>query len=182
MKASTYVTHVPEPPIAKFLFANPKFAWFWLMVRIYVGYEWLIAGLEKLGNPAWTGERAGAAVTGFLNGALTKTSGLHPDVTGWYASFIREFALPNASAFSYAVVYGEIAVGIALILGLLVGIAAFFGVFMNLNFLFAGTVSTNPVLLLLSLFLILAWRAAGWYGLDRWALPKIGVPWAGNKY
>ena len=182
MRATTYVTHVPEPPFARFLFANPKMAWFWLIVRVYVGYAWLIAGWEKLYNPAWTGEKAGTAVTGFLNGALAKTSGLHPDVTGWYASFIQNFALPNAETFSYLVVYGEIAVGIALIVGLLTGIAAFFGTFMNLNFLFAGTVSTNPALLLLSLFLILAWRVAGWYGLDRWLLPKVGVPWAGKEY
>ncbi len=182
MKSLTYVTHVPEPPLARFLFANPKMAWFWLIVRVYVGYEWLLAGVEKLGNPAWTGEKAGLAVSGFLNGALAKTSGLHPDVTGWYADFIRNFALPNAETFSYLVVYGEIAVGVALIVGLLTGIAAFFGTFMNLNFLFAGTVSTNPILLLLSLFLILAWRVAGWYGLDRWFLPKVGVPWAGKQY
>lgn len=182
MRANTYVTHVPEPPFARFLFANPKMAWFWLVVRLYVGYEWLMAGWEKVINPAWTGDKAGAAVAGFLNGALTKTSGLHPDVTGWYADFIRQFALPNAEVFSYLVAYGEFLIGVALIIGLFTGIAAFFGTFLNLNFLFAGTVSTNPILLLLQLFLILAWRVAGWYGLDRKALPKIGVPWAGERY
>ena len=182
MKSLTYVTHVPEPPLAKFLFGNPKFAWFWLVVRIYVGYEWLAAAADKLSNPAWIGDNTGVAVTGFLKGALTKTSGLHPDVTGWYAAFIREVALPNADVFSYLVVYGQLAVGIALVLGIFVGIAAFFGTFMNLNFLLAGTVSTNPILLLLQLFLILAWRVAGWYGLDKKVLPKLGVPWAGSKY
>ena len=51
-------------------FANPKIAWFWVLVRVYVGYAWLMAGWEKLGSPAWTGNKAGAAVTGFLKGAL----------------------------------------------------------------------------------------------------------------
>ena len=41
-------THIPEPPIAKFLFADTRMAWFWLIVRVYVGYQWLTAGLEKL--------------------------------------------------------------------------------------------------------------------------------------
>jgi thiosulfate dehydrogenase (quinone) large subunit len=182
MKSYDYVTHVPEPPLAKFLFASPKVALVWLVVRVYVGYEWFMAGWDKLQNPAWVGENAGAAVTGFLNGALSKTSGLHPDVSGWYASFIQNVALPNAETFSYLVVYGEVAIGVALILGLFVGISAFFGTFLNLNFLFAGTVSTNPILLLLQLFLILAWRVAGWWGLDRKALPKVGVPWAGKQY
>ncbi|HET9918377.1 MAG TPA: hypothetical protein VFQ30_00950 [Ktedonobacteraceae bacterium] len=41
-------THIPEPPIARFLFADTRMAWLWLIVRLYVGYEWLTAGLEKL--------------------------------------------------------------------------------------------------------------------------------------
>ena len=70
---------------------------------------------------------------------------------------------------------GEIAVGIGLILGLFTGIAAFFGGLMNANYLFAGTVSINPLLFVLSTWLVLAWRVAGYYGLDRWGLPALGV-------
>ena len=172
-------THqIGEPPIARFLFADTRLAPLWAIVRIYLGYEWLASGWGKLTNPAgvWVGPKAGAAVTGFLNGALAKTAGDHPDVSGWYASFLRTFALPNAVVFSYLVTFGEILVGVALILGLLTGIAAFFGGFMNASYLFAGTVSTNPVLLLLAIFIILAWRVAGYWGLDRWVLPLIGVP------
>ena len=152
-------------------------AWFWLLVRLYVGYEWFMAGWGKLGNPAWTGDQAGAAVKGFFMGALAKTTTAHPDVSGWYASFINNFALQHTTFFSYLVVYGEIAVGIALILGIFTGIAAFFGAFMNLNFLFAGTVSVNPLLGFLGLFLILAWRTAGWIGFDRYILSALGTPW-----
>jgi thiosulfate dehydrogenase [quinone] large subunit len=64
------------------------------------------------------------------------------------------------------------------LLGLFTGIAAFFGAFLNMNFLLAGTVSVNPILLILQLFLILAWRIAGWIGLDRLLLPLLGVPWS----
>jgi len=32
------------------------------------------------------------------------------------------------------------------------------------------------VLLLLAILIILAWRVAGYWGLDRWALPMLGVP------
>jgi thiosulfate dehydrogenase (quinone) large subunit len=172
---------IPEPAISRLLFADTRFAWFWLVVRLYVGYEWLMAGWEKVQSPVWVGDKAGVAVTGFLNGALAKTTGLHPDVQGWYADFIRNVGLPNAETFSYLVAYGELLIGIALILGLFTGISAFFGTFMNLNFLFAGTVSTNPILLVLQLFLLLGWRIAGWVGLDRYALPMLGVPWAGGK-
>jgi thiosulfate dehydrogenase (quinone) large subunit len=169
---------IMEPPIARFLFADTRLAPLWTMIRLYLGYEWLVAGWGKLTNPAgvWVGAKAGAAVTGFLNGALTKTTGDHPDVSGWYASFLQQIALPNAVLFSYLVTFGEILVGVALILGLLTGVAAFFGGFMNASYLFAGTVSTNPLLLLLAILIVLAWRVAGYWGLDRWALPLLGVP------
>jgi thiosulfate dehydrogenase [quinone] large subunit len=179
-RPSPTVIQIPEPPITRFLFADTRLAPLWAIIRLYVGYEWLTAGWGKLTNPAgvWVGAKAGTAVTGFMQGALQKTGGDHPDVTGWYAWFLQNVALPNAAVFSYMVTFGEILVGIALILGLLTGIAAFFGGFMNASYLLAGTVSTNPLLFILATWLVLAGRVAGWWGLDRWALPQLGVPGA----
>ena len=114
-------------------------------------------------------------------GALKKTGGAHPDVSGVYAAFLQNFVLPNTSFISHLVAYGELLVGIGLILGIFTGIAAFFGAFMNMNYLFAGTISTNPIMFLIELFLILAWRIAGWYGLDRYLLPMLGTPWQSGK-
>ena len=65
----------------------------------------------------------------------------------------------------------------ALILGIFVGLAAFFGGFMNMNYLLSGTVSTNPMLLAIAILLVLAWKTAGWWGLDRWLLGVLGTPW-----
>jgi thiosulfate dehydrogenase [quinone] large subunit len=172
---------IPEPKLAQLLFADTRLTWMWLIIRIYVGWAWLEAGWSKFNNPAWAGSEAGTALTGFLNGALKKTTGLHPDVQGWYGDLIQNVALPNAEALSYIVTYAEIAIGVLLIAGLFTGIAAFFGSFMNMNFLLAGAVSTNPILLFLQLFLVLAWRVAGWVGLDRYALPALGTPWQSGK-
>ena len=72
---------------------------------------------------------------------------------------------------------GETAVGIGLLLGALVGFAAFFGSLMNMSFMLAGSASTNPVLFTLAIGLMLGWKVAGYYGLDRWLLPVLGVPW-----
>ena len=177
-QADSATIQIAEPPIARFIFADARLAPLWAILRIYLGYEWLVAGWGKFTNPAgvWVGAKAGAAVTGFIKAALEKTAGDHPDVSGWYAGFLQQVALPNAVLFSYLVTFGEIFVGVALILGLLTGFAAFFGGFMNASYLFAGTVSTNPLLLLLALVIALAWRVAGYWGLDRWVLPLIGVP------
>lgn len=172
---------IPELSLSRFLFSDTRMAWFWLIVRLYVGWEWLAAGWAKVNNPAWAGSEAGAAIRGFLTGALNKTGGAHPDVQWWYADFIRVYALDNTLVMSNMVAYGELLVGIALILGVFVGIAAFFGAFMNMNFLLAGTVSANPIFLILGILLLLAWRTAGWYGLDRYTLRYIGTPWFGGR-
>ncbi len=172
---------IPEPKASKFFFGDTRIAWLWLLIRVYAGWQWLMAGWEKFTSPAWIGPQAGAAVQGFLRGALGKAQGQHADVSSWYAYFIQNVALYHPVLLSYFVTFGEIAVGAGLILGLFTGIAAFFGAFMNANYLFAGTVSINPMLLILELFLVLAWRNAGWWGLDRYLLPHLGVPWKPGK-
>lgn len=165
--------HFPEWKLSRFIFGETKLAVIWLILRVYVGSIWLMAGWEKWKNPAWVGEHSGAAISGFLNGALAKTAGEHPDVSLWYSSFITHIVLPHGVLFSYLVTYGEILVGLGLIVGLFTGVAAFFGMTMNFNYLFAGTVSINPMLVLLQLPLVLAWRVAGHLGLDRFFFRKI---------
>ena len=195
---STYrnvsVSQIPEPGIARFFFADVRMSWLWLLVRLYAGYEWLTAGWEKLtghsiafdsfgkptGSPWVFTNHDGAAIQGFARAALAQAGGPHPAVQGWYATFLSNYVLPHASTFAYIITFGELAVGIALILGLLTGIAAFFGVFMNLNYLLAGTVSTNPILGLLGILLVLAWRIAGFLGVDHWLLSALGTPWTGS--
>ena len=171
------VLHVQDPPVARALFGDVRWAWIWLLLRLYVGYEWLHAGFGKITSSAWTGSAAGTALTGFANGALSKTTGANPAVQGWYAWFLQHIVIPNVTVWSYVIAYGEFLVGVALILGLLTGIAAFFGSFMNMNYLLAGAVSTNPILFAIATFLVLAWKTAGWWGLDRWILPALGTPW-----
>lgn len=170
-------TGIPEPRLSRFVFADTRLAWLWLIVRAYVGYLWIKADRDKLGSPAWTGAQAGVGLKGFVEGAISKTSGSNPAVQGWYAAFLKDFVLHHLSAFSYMVAFGELLVGIALVLGVVTGIAGFFGCFMNMNYMLAGSTSVNPVMFVLGLFIILAWRVAGWYGADRFILPALGTPW-----
>lgn len=164
---------VRQSGLAHLFIASTNSAPLWFLIRIYLGYEWFTAGWEKVTNPAWFGSGAGATLHGFITGALGKTAGAHPDVQTWYASFLQSMVLPHVVAWSNVVTVGELAVGVGLIVGLLTGVAAFFGFFMNLNYLLAGTVSMNPVLLALSLPLMLAWRVGGYWGLDRYVLPRL---------
>jgi thiosulfate dehydrogenase [quinone] large subunit len=71
---------------------------------------------------------------------------------------------------------GELLVGAALILGVFVGFSALTGAFMNWNFMMAGATSLNPLMLAITILIIMAWKTAGWWGLDRWLLPALGTP------
>ena len=172
-----------DPPIANTLFNSTTWApIIWLLIRLYVGYQWISAGLEKLENPAWT--QTGAALKGFWTAATALPKGnAHPAIAfSWYREFLTYMLNSGAYVwFSKLVVAGEILVGVALILGLFAGVAAFFGGFMNWNFMMAGSASTNPMLFILSILLILAWKTAGWWGLDRFILPVLGTPWQPGK-
>ena len=41
----------------------------------------------------------------------------------------------------------------------------------------AGAASTNGLLFAVATWLVLAWKTAGWIGLDRWLLRALGTPW-----
>ena len=175
------VVQLEDPPVARFLFDDVRMSWVWLILRLWLAWKWLESGLGKVQNPAWTGPNAGGAINGFVAGALKKVSGEHPDVPGWYAWFLQHVVQPNANLWSHLVAYGEVAVGVALVLGIFTGIAAFFGGFMNFNYLLSGTVSVNPMMFLVAGLLVLAWKTAGWLGVDRFVLPALGTPWAPGR-
>jgi thiosulfate dehydrogenase [quinone] large subunit len=168
---------IPDPPIAFKLFQTTKFAWLWLILRVYLGYSWLTSGWGKITNPAWA---TGGPLRGFWENAVAVPETGRPAIAfDWYRSFIQ-FMLDNQwyEWFAELVMYGELLVGIALILGAFTGIAAFAGSFMNWNFIMAGTASTNGLMLTIAVLLMLAWKVAGWYGLDRWLLTLLGTPWS----
>jgi thiosulfate dehydrogenase [quinone] large subunit len=197
-----------EPPVARTLFASTKFAWLWLILRLYLGWEWFVAGWGKTfgGNITWkvwnwgddqyslTGNAncgwvrscvvegqpvaRGAAVQGFAAGAVENSKGPHPDVAySWYVNFLEWVRDHAYSWLGPLVAIGELVVGVLLIIGLFTGIAAALGATMNFSYIFAGTAGVNPLYIIISGILILAWRVAGWYGLDRWVLRKLGTPW-----
>ena len=157
-------------------FVNNKYvSVIWTVLRVWLGWQWLYAGFEKIIDPKgiWVGGAAGTALTGFLKGAIAKSSGAKPSVQGWYGSFLTNVALPNAKVFSYIVSFGELLVGISLILGLFTVVGLLAGGFMNLNYMLAGTTSTNPILYTVTFILLVVGAGAYAIGLDRFALPFI---------
>ena len=166
-----------EPKFARWLFHDTRAGMFWLPIRLFIGMSWLSAGWHKLTGEGWLD--GGAALQGYWTNAVAVSDTGKGEITyEWYRAFIQFLLDINAAPwFSYLIVFGELAIGLGLIFGTLTGIAAFFGALMNMSFLLAGSSSTNPIMFTLAIGVMLAWRVAGWYGLDRYLLPALGTPW-----
>jgi thiosulfate dehydrogenase [quinone] large subunit len=166
-----------EPRAVAWLLSDPRAAWLWLLPRLWVGWTWIHAGEHKLTSPDWV--KTGAALQGFWQQAVAIPDTGRPAITfGWYRAFLQFLLDAHAYVwFAKLVTMGELLVGVALILGAFTGIAAFAGGFMNWNFMMAGSASSNPMLFVLSIGFILAWKVAGLVGLDYFLLPWLGTPW-----
>lgn len=172
---------IEDPPLAHLLFSNTRLAWIWVIVRVLLGLAWIDAASRKLGVPAWM--ETGEALKGYwANAVRIPETGRPPISFDWYRSFLQGM-LDNGSYvwFAKLIAIGELLIGVALIVGAFVGIAAFFGALMNWNFIMAGSASTNGLLLVGAIVLILAWKVAGYYGADYYLLRYLGTPWKGHK-
>ncbi len=170
---------VEGPAFTRFLFGNSRAGLFWLPIRLFVGFAWLEAGWHKVSGTGWLD--GGAALQGYWTHAVAipaQGAGSPAITYDWYRTFLQTLLDNNAYTwFAPLIAFGEMAVGLGLIVGLLTGFAAFFGAFMNMSFLLAGSASSNPIMFGLAIGLILGWKVAGYYGLDRYVLPMLGTPW-----
>ncbi len=158
------------------LFRSKAASIIWLVARLWLGYEWFNAGYQKI----WGSESAafwnggGAGVKGFAtSGVAGSAAGKGGASYGWWAGFLHNFVIPNASWIAKLVAVSEVAIGVLLIVGLFTGVAALAGLALNVIYMFSGTAGVNPAYAIVALLLIMAWRNAGYLGLDRFALPMV---------
>ncbi len=170
---------IEGPAFTQFLFGNSRAGLFWLPIRLYLGFTWLEAGYHKFSGKGWMD--GGSALKGYWEhaAAIPPAGEGSPAISfDWYRAFIQLLIDNGAEKwFAPLITFGEMAVGVGLLIGLLTGFAAFFGALMNMSFLLAGSASINPVLFTLAIGLMLAWKVAGFYGVDRYVLPLLGTPW-----
>jgi thiosulfate dehydrogenase [quinone] large subunit len=167
-----------DPPLAHALFSTTRFAWLFVLIRVYLGWEWLQAGLHKVADVKWV--VTGEALQGYWTRAVAipEPPARAAISFDWYRSFLQVLLETESYTwFAKLVAYGEVLIGVGLIVGAFVGIAAFFGGFLNWNFIMAGSASTNGLLFVLAVVLMLAWKVAGYYGFDYYLLPYLGTPW-----
>ncbi|WP_323676086.1 DoxX family protein [Halorubellus sp. PRR65] len=141
--------------------AHSLSAWFVLALRLVFGYAFLSSGLDKVLASGWTaqGYLAGVAAT---NGNPLEGMFAWMADTSWFVSFV-----------DVAVPFGELLIGLGLIVGLLVRLAAFWGAFIMTMFYFGnwsiehGIVNSDFAYVIVFLA-IAAFGAGRIIGLDRY--------------
>jgi len=171
-----------DPGFITMIFSNTWLAPLWMIARVYLGYQWLLAGSHKI----WGGSRwinlpgpDGLALKKFWDSATAIPARGTPAIKyDWYRNFLV-FMSDHGwyHWFAWVIALGETTVGVLLIIGAFTGLAALAGATLNFNFMLAGSASTNPVLFILAILILLGWKVAGWMGVDRWLLPALGTPW-----
>lgn len=119
------------------------------LVQAVIGFEWVKAGWEKVSDPHF--------VSG-MTGTLGFFASRNP--TGWYKSLLIGTGIPNATAFGWLVAYGELLIGIALLVA--AAVYLFYGVGSDVISRFV--VSIGAVVALIGGAFLNAnfWFAAGW--------------------
>jgi thiosulfate dehydrogenase (quinone) large subunit len=140
------------------------------VMRISVGYLFLATGWGKI-------SREGGFADGMM-GFLGSSANM-PD---WYRSFVEGVIAPNADIFATLVGFGEVALAISLITGIMVRYASIGALFMIANFMFAKGAafwsSSNHDSLYIFIFIVLMTNPSGRFlGLESWAREKFpGLP------
>lgn len=139
---------IPEPPLARRVLGDRRYAWVWLLVRAYLSYRWIAS-----------------AVT-LIEQHLTLSIG----ISGLAVQVIPETARGAGPILWLVIAACQITAGIFLGLGAYTGLSAFVSGILSFNPMSLGPAAADPLAAGLSFLLILVWRVAGWYGLDRWLL------------
>lgn len=137
------------------------------LIRIFAGIEWLIAGLSKFSG--------GFTAKSFVQHAITHLveNDFGREAYPWFTSFLKTIVRPQIELFDFLVQYGELLIGLGLLVGTLTTVANFFGMMLNLTYLLAGSISTNPLLLLLEIIILFAGSNRFKIGFDYWLNPYL---------
>lgn len=120
-------------------------------VRVLVGAVWLNGAIEKFLNPEFPQQFAASLDAG----------GYVSQATPWFQGFMRDTIVPNADTVAQLARFGELALGLALVLGLLTNPAALGSILFSLAIFFSqggvrlGTGLAEPEFLTINLLVAL---------------------------
>ena len=141
--------------------------WPIVVLRVYTGAFFLYFGARKVVNP------------GFTDGLRGFISSVSDSTVAFYRPFLDSVVAPNAGVFAFLVSFGEVFLGVALIVGLATRYAAFAGAFLVLNFWLAKgqgplDAQNHDVIWFVILVVLGGLHAGRTFGLDRKLSKRYG--------
>ncbi|WP_274652757.1 DoxX family membrane protein [Paenibacillus humicola] len=124
------------------------------IARIAFGIQWIMQGWFKI--------TAHFNIIGLFPSIASNTDSPH-----WYKSFIEVAAAPYPQLFNVLIPWGELLVGIGLVLGLLTLPALLAGFFMDINYVLSDMIYIYPTQLVIGMLLLLFRKEALYFSLDR---------------
>lgn len=147
---------------------------FWLvLLRLYLGYMWLMSGLEKI-TSGWLEYNmlGGSNVDGTTGASIMQLVSAH--TPNWYAWIVDNLIIPNAMLFQKIVILTELGLGAAFITGTFTFLAAIVSIGMNINFLLST--GLNDLWFLISSIPMLG-GAGRAFGVDHYLIPYLMRQW-----
>lgn len=143
--------------------------WTLLPMRLFLGVTFVYAGIQKLIDPQFFN----ASTPGYIGrqlAAFAQGSPLH--------DLLLQVAIPHALLFGYVIAFGEIAIGLGTLCGLLFRPAAFFGLMLSLLFFLSASWLVSPYFYGADIVFIFCWLimllhgpvATGYPTLDSWLM------------
>ena len=138
--------------------------WTLLPLRFFLGVTFLYAGVQKLTDPDYFHPEA----AGYIGKQLAAFASGSP-----LSNFLLHIAVPHATLFGASLAYGEMAIGIGTLLGLLLRPAAFFGALLNLVFFLTATWRVYPYFYGSDIVFVFAWLTLLLARAQRSGLPTL---------
>ena len=171
--ASTYSYHSSPfvPPKRSVALSG----WALLPLRAFLGITFTFAALQKIANPAFFSPTSTSGITAQMHGAITSGSPLRP---------LLEHLLTHASTIGWLIAFGELAIGIGALVGLLTRVAAAGGAVLSFSLFLVISFHQTPYYTGADIVFTFAWlplvvAGAGAVSLDA-ALAKRSAKAAGT--
>ncbi|MGE5333524.1 MAG: TQO small subunit DoxD [Nitrososphaerota archaeon] len=150
-------------------------------LRLFLGITFAYAGIQKLTDPQFFAPNT----TGYIGRQITAFAAGSP-----LRAPLLQVALPHAMLFGSLVAWGELAIGIATLLGLLLRPAALFGALLSFLFFLSASWRVHPYFYGSDIVFLFAWLtlllvgpvAGGWFALDTrlvaWLAERVPLEYA----
>jgi thiosulfate dehydrogenase [quinone] large subunit len=143
--SSMHTTNPPAPPATKQVHFS---GWVFLPLRLFLGITFVYAGIQKLTDPQFFHR----STPGYIGNQIIAFAHNSP-----IRALLIHVALPHAVLFGFLIAFGEIAIGLGTLVGLLARPAAFFGLLLSLIFFLSASWHVYPYFYGADIVFVFAW-------------------------